>query len=261
MYKLLLHGQQVDLDMYDWKTDNIRLLDLPCDLPEYAQLIQMCFDPSTASAPLVAALSRSISIHHFTERGHICWSNVVVNEQLVALEQGNLDSKIDSLLTIGLSEFKDDRILQLVVTLLHGSDVMVQRHAMAVVATLPPQEIYTRVLKLWKSQDVRGLDVKDVHEQLELFLKALDNGSVIAEHIDKNMGFLEGTYDEGVFKRLLELLHAPSMLYRKTAAQALRKSFQWNQKLVPVLTKALEKERHPTVRMEIVTSLSYVDPQ
>src|SRR4051812_40187619 len=52
--KFLLPGKDIDTELVDWHTCAVTAK-LPCDLPAYLQLIQLCFDP-TITSPLVASL-------------------------------------------------------------------------------------------------------------------------------------------------------------------------------------------------------------
>lgn len=55
---MLLYGEKVDVDLYDYQQDSISIQD--CDIIYYKQLIELCFN-NNATAPLITSFARSIS--------------------------------------------------------------------------------------------------------------------------------------------------------------------------------------------------------
>jgi hypothetical protein len=67
--KLLLFGEDVERDLYNWRSDSI-VQSLSCEWPVYKDLIELCWNDS-ASTPLVAAIIRSICVDKFQDPQNI----------------------------------------------------------------------------------------------------------------------------------------------------------------------------------------------
>lgn len=96
-------------DLYDYKSSSVTS-HLPCDIPSYIKLITMCFNPKL-TAPLIAAMVRSIAIHHFTHGGEYVPPAVNVDNQLSQLTEEDLREVVDALITLGKIQQKDTRTL------------------------------------------------------------------------------------------------------------------------------------------------------
>jgi hypothetical protein len=82
---MLLYGSKVNIDLYDWKSDNITAK-LECEIPSYIWLLDLCFN-SDATAAIVQALTRSICAHEFCKVKTPCFTDQEIS---VWVDQSNL---------------------------------------------------------------------------------------------------------------------------------------------------------------------------
>lgn len=257
--KLLLCGEDVTKrDLYEQEPGYL-IHNLSCDLSDYKQLIHLCFSP-IASSPLIAALVRSICIHHFTNTKDIKWPTISLDEQLEDIRKGSagVNARVDALHRIGRQSHKDDNTLKVVVPLLNTNDVKLQRHVIAVIATLSPGDIQSRVIPLFGGIHEQK---QDSNADLEIILKEIEEESRhnVLECEKRILQLSKMEIDDiRVLDKLLEFLNHFQPDYRRAAAKGLQqKHLCKSEKTSLALMKRGEKEAYPSVRMEIVTALSH----
>ena len=124
--KMLLFGEQVSQDTYNWKTDTI---DVSCEKSSYSDLIQSCFHPNITT-PYIAAFVRSICAHEFGKFPELAEeqpSNIIQTLQTAV----DLDGELQSLFNY---KIKDISLIQTLVDLETNT-------AIAVLATIPPNKL------------------------------------------------------------------------------------------------------------------------
>jgi len=112
----LLFGDAVEQDLYDWKTESIRM-NLKCDIPSYTKLIQHCFR-GTSSSALVAAHTRSICLYDIINAKIFPLSDAIPLHELVFdLKRDDITKQDEAITLLSLlpSESIDEKILSITV--------------------------------------------------------------------------------------------------------------------------------------------------
>ena len=128
--KMLLFGEQVSQDTYNWKTNTI---DVSCDRTSYSDLIQSCFHPNITT-PYIAAFVRSICAHEFGNFPELIKeqpSDAVQKLQTAV----DLDDELYSLFKY---KIEDNSLIQALVDF--GTNT-----AIAVLATIPPDKLKSKL--------------------------------------------------------------------------------------------------------------------
>lgn len=264
--KLLLHGEHVNDSLIDWETETLSLSSkLPCDVPSYLELSQMCFNESLAS-PLVASFTRSITLHHFTELGeHIKWST---NEKdvLNGLDSSDEEKRVSGLLEMASLKHKSEALLAKLAPLLNNSsNSKLQMHAIATTTTLSPHEIQLRLIPLLTNPQIHTKSEQDIHTLMQHLDEKLNlqNDLIGTVKIIEKLAAVESD-DIAIMDKLVEILKDGQPEWREAAAKGLSKKahlLKKNQKkIIPELKEALKKEKNfVNIKLALLNALSQID--
>jgi hypothetical protein len=146
--KLLLFGEDVSKDKYQWQTDKLQV---GCKLQSYNDLIDACFHPNI-TAPYVGAFVRSICVHDFGTPTKVnSKQNLDVAQILKELK--SYYSTTDILKKLFWHKIEDESIWKAVIDYMRRKDFSVKidsicNTAIAMLATIPPLELKLKLEKM-----------------------------------------------------------------------------------------------------------------
>jgi len=126
--KLLLHGDGLDKDLWDTKTNSLKLSELNCNFMPYLQLIELCLSPAAKIGEildLVEAISHDPQLPIPVE--------IILPKLLEDLPKGNDDLRVAAAKTLGELVIMDQKVEATIIAALsealNDPDVWVKRHA------------------------------------------------------------------------------------------------------------------------------------
>jgi hypothetical protein len=122
--KLLLFGDDLDLDLWDTKTNSLMLSKLNCPFMPYLQLIELCLSPSSRVGDIMENIE---SILHDPQLP--IPREIIVPKLLGDLPSANEDLRINAARTLGELGIGEAPVVTALVTALHDQSTWVRRYA------------------------------------------------------------------------------------------------------------------------------------
>jgi len=228
---MLLCGEEVDDDIYDFKSASIR--EITCDIQSYKDLIQLCFSSEEITATFVAAFVRSITLYDLMK---VPVSRVPIKN--LAQVHENVKLNADDIYGCELDEIILEELL--------NKD---QDWGIAPLATIPTDELKIKISLISRKEKKKKMTetvLQSLRDDLQnSFFFSSENCEVL-ESLDSN--------DEQVVNFYLECLKSNEDFIRIEGAFSFQK-VKNRPDLVPILMQAYDIETHLPVMRGIAGAL------
>jgi len=262
--KMLLYGSQLDDDLYDWKTNQIKQ-SLLSDIVSYKSLIRYCFQSNSKSV-LVASVIRGICFYELVGiEGITSWKDLDVDSLMKSLEDPFLWKRLPAFMQFCNLKVKSDEVLS---ALIRGSeDPATKFFAISALATTPPEEVLKHIRIGSKDDDREVSSASTSYTQqeevfdgmiksLNLFLTStVSFGSDVVTHVK----FLGNSKSKKIYDALVEYLKHKKFpsIGKSEAAIVIRKNLEFlDEKLEPILIEIARFDTLLQTRMEAISTLA-----
>jgi len=228
---MLLCGEEVDDDIYDFKSASIR--EITCDIQSYKDLIQLCFSSEEITATFVAAFVRSITLYDLMK---VPVSRVPIKN--LAQVHENVKLNADDIYGCELDEIILEELL--------NKD---QDWGIAPLATIPTDELKIKISLISRKEKKKKMTetvLQSLRDDLQNSFFFSSENCAVMESLDPN--------DEQVVNFYLECLASQEDFIRIEGAFSFQK-VKNRPDLVPILMKAYDTETHSPVMRGIAGAL------